>query len=188
MMTAASPTLQALAPVLIVDAVEPCLEFWATNLGFTKENEVPGADGKLVFASVKKDGVEIMYQTRASVVADNPAQAAELSRPQCGAVPHRRIDRGSRCGRASRRRSPVVKPRHKTFYGSTEFYVREPGGTSWDLRRSRRLDRGRQLTRRAAEGNSGQPRLKTYATPHSRALGRSQTADRQDRSPVRRRQ
>lgn len=23
---------------------------------------------------------------------------------------------------------PVVKPRHKTFYGSTELYVREPGG------------------------------------------------------------
>ncbi len=25
-------------------------------------------------------------------------------------------------------RAPVVKPRHQTFYGSTEFYVREPGG------------------------------------------------------------
>src|SRR5262247_4191994 len=36
MMTAASPTMQTLAPVLIVDAIEPCLEFWATNLGFAK--------------------------------------------------------------------------------------------------------------------------------------------------------
>jgi hypothetical protein len=24
--------------------------------------------------------------------------------------------------------APVVKPRHKTPYGSTEIYVREPGG------------------------------------------------------------
>jgi len=24
--------------------------------------------------------------------------------------------------------APVVKARHKTFYGSTEIYVREPGG------------------------------------------------------------
>ena len=24
--------------------------------------------------------------------------------------------------------APVVKPRHQTFYGSTEIYVREPGG------------------------------------------------------------
>jgi hypothetical protein len=24
--------------------------------------------------------------------------------------------------------APVVKPRHETFYGSTELYVKEPGG------------------------------------------------------------
>jgi hypothetical protein len=24
--------------------------------------------------------------------------------------------------------APVVKPRHDTFYGTTELYVREPGG------------------------------------------------------------
>jgi len=24
--------------------------------------------------------------------------------------------------------APVVKPRHDTFYGTTEFYIREPGG------------------------------------------------------------
>jgi len=24
--------------------------------------------------------------------------------------------------------APMVKERHKTFYGSTEFYIREPGG------------------------------------------------------------
>src|SRR4051812_39594316 len=57
-------SFKALAPVLIVDQVEPCLDFW-TALGFTRENEVPGADGKLVFASVTRDGVEVMYQTRA---------------------------------------------------------------------------------------------------------------------------
>jgi uncharacterized glyoxalase superfamily protein PhnB len=128
MMTDASPTLQTLAPVLIVDAVEPCLEFWATNLGFARENEVPGPDGKLVFASVKKDGVEIMYQTRASVVADNPAQAAELSGHSVGlfltVASIADLDAAERAVAAA----PVVKPRHKTFYGSTEFYVREPGG------------------------------------------------------------
>jgi uncharacterized glyoxalase superfamily protein PhnB len=128
MMTDASPTLQTLAPVLIVDAVEPCLEFWATNLGFARENEVPGPDGKLVFASVKKDGVEIMYQTRASVVADNPAQAAELSGHSVGlfltVASIADLDAAERAVAGA----PVVKPRHKTFYGSTEFYVREPGG------------------------------------------------------------
>jgi uncharacterized glyoxalase superfamily protein PhnB len=128
MMTAASPVLQTLAPVLIVDAVEPCLEFWATNLGFAKANEVPGPDGKLVFASVKKDGVEIMYQTRASVVADNPAQAAELSGHSVGlfltVASIADLDAAERAVAGA----PVVKSRHQTFYGSTEFYVREPGG------------------------------------------------------------
>src|SRR6267154_3037098 len=72
-------SLKSLAPVMIVDAVEPSLKFWTEQLGFAKDNEVPGRDGKLIFASVKKDGVEIMYQTRASVIADNPAVADELN-------------------------------------------------------------------------------------------------------------
>src|ERR1051326_895248 len=74
----AAPAMKSLAPVLIVDSVEPCLAFWTGALGFAKENEVPGPDGRLVFASVKKDGVEIMYQTKASVVADSPSLAREL--------------------------------------------------------------------------------------------------------------
>src|SRR6185437_14075105 len=72
-------SLRALAPVLIVDAVEPSLDFWTRQLGFTRQHEVPGPDGTLVFASVTKDGVEIMYQTRASVIADMPSAAADLT-------------------------------------------------------------------------------------------------------------
>ena len=127
MMTTASPTMQALAPVLIVDAVEPCVDFWAT-LGFAKENAVPGPDGKLIFASVKKDGVEIMYQTRASVVADSPAQAAELDGHSVAlfltVASLADLDAVENALSAA----PVVKARHKTFYASTELYVREPGG------------------------------------------------------------
>jgi len=26
--------------------------------------------------------------------------------------------------------APVVKPRHKTFYGSEELYIKEPGGNT----------------------------------------------------------
>ncbi len=128
MMTAATPTLQTLAPVLIVDAVEPCVDFWATNLGFAKDNEVPGPDGKLIFASVKKDGVEIMYQTRASVIADSPSQAAELAGHSVAlfltVASLADLDAVEQAIAAA----PLVKARHKTFYGSTELYVREPGG------------------------------------------------------------
>ena len=128
MMTAASPTMQTLAPVLIVDAVEPCLDFWATNLGFAKENEVPGPDGKLIFASVKKYGVEIMYQTRASVVADSPDQAKDLDGHSVALFLTVASVTDLDAAEQALAGAPVVKARHKTFYGSTEFYVREPGG------------------------------------------------------------
>src|ERR1043166_6883977 len=72
------PALKQLTPVLIVDQVEPCLGFWTERFGFALENKVPGPDGKLVFASVKKDGIEVMYQTRTSVAADLPDAAKDL--------------------------------------------------------------------------------------------------------------
>ena len=126
-MQTTSYTLTALTPVLIVDAVEPSVKFW-TDLGFTKENEVPGPDGKIVFASVKKDRVEIMYQSRASVIADDPKSASELIGRSAAlfiTVPSLRdLDAIERQTKGA----PVVKTRHDTFYGTTEFYIREPGG------------------------------------------------------------
>lgn len=127
-MTIPAYSLRALAPVLIVDAVEPSVAFWTDRLGFVVANEVPGPDGTLVFASVQKDGVEIMYQTRASVIADNPAGAAELNGRSVAlfiTVPAMSdLDTIERQTNSA----PVVKPRHDTFYGTTEFYIREPGG------------------------------------------------------------
>jgi uncharacterized glyoxalase superfamily protein PhnB len=127
-MPVAHYSLRALAPVLIVEAVEPSIRFWTEQLGFSKDNEVPGPDGKLIFASVKKDGVEIMYQTRASVIADDPAAAADLNGRSVAlfiTVPAiADLDVIARRTKAA----PAVKTRHDTFYGTTEFYIREPGG------------------------------------------------------------
>ena len=55
------PALNRLTPVLIVDAVEPCIEYWVERFGLAPESEVPGDDGALVFAIVKTGDVEIMY-------------------------------------------------------------------------------------------------------------------------------
>jgi uncharacterized glyoxalase superfamily protein PhnB len=124
---AAAVRLTHLAPVLIVDSVEPCLAFWVDRFGFAAKNQVPGPDGKLVFASVEKDGIEVMYQTRASVLADTPASASELvghSTVLFITVPD--LDSVERAVAGA----PIVKPRHKTFYGSVELYVREPGGNT----------------------------------------------------------
>lgn len=127
-MPTASYSLTALAPVLIVDSVGPSVDFWVKRLGFTKENEVPGPDGTLTFASVKKDGVEIMYQSRSSVIADNPASAAELNGHSAALFITMPSIRDLGVVEREVAGAPIVKARHDTFYGTTEFYIREPGG------------------------------------------------------------
>lgn len=122
-----TPALKQLTPVLIVEAVEPCLKFWVDRLGFAITNQVPGPDGKLIFASVELGPVEIMYQTRASVVDEQPGTAKDLMGHSVALfITVEDLDTVAR----SLDGAPVVKPRHKTFYGSTEIYVREPGGNT----------------------------------------------------------
>ncbi len=120
-----TPRLTGLTPVMIVDAVEPCLPFWTERLGFVVENQVPGDDGTLVFASAKNGTVEIMYQTRASVIAERPAAASELGGHSV--VVFIATDDLDRIETALAG-VEIVTPRHATFYGSSEIYVREPGG------------------------------------------------------------
>lgn len=125
MTTANTFGLQHLTPVLVVERVEPCLRFWTEKLGFTAENQVPGDNGTLVFASAKAGDVEVMYQTRASVLAERPEAADALVGHST--VLFITVDDLGRI-EAAVSGAPVVKPRHDTFYGSTELYVKEPGG------------------------------------------------------------
>ena len=115
--------MQKLTPVLIVNAIEPCLPFWTERLGFTTVAQVPDGDG-LGFVILEKDGVEIMYQTRESVRKDLPSAL--------GAEGHSMMlfvevaDVGA-VERALDGMEPVM-PRRTTFYGMDEIGVREPGG------------------------------------------------------------
>ncbi len=120
-----SARLSSMTPVVIVDAVEPCLRFWVDRFGFLVSSEVPGGNGALQFAILEKDGIQLMYQTKASVVADSPDQASDLvghSTALFFRVPDLDAVERALAG------APVVKARHETFYGSVEVYVREPGG------------------------------------------------------------
>jgi len=122
-----SASLKQLTPVLIVDSVEPCLKFWVDRLGFAVTNQVPGPDGKLIFASVQLGAVEVMYQTRASVIDEQPGSAKDLMGHSVALfITVDDLDQVAK----SLIGAPVVKPRHKTFYGSIEIYVREPGGNT----------------------------------------------------------
>jgi uncharacterized glyoxalase superfamily protein PhnB len=124
MATHHQPVMKKLTPVLVVDRVEPCVAFWTERFGFTVGNQVPGPDGSLVFASVEAGSVEVMYQTRASVEAD---LKEAVPRPGSSVALFISVDDLDTV-EAVVAGAPVVKPRHTTFYGSTEIYVREPGG------------------------------------------------------------
>jgi hypothetical protein len=68
-----------------------------------------------------------MYQSSASVLADGTMTQAELDGHSVGLfITVSSLDDVERRLAGA----PVVKARHETFYGSTEIYVKEPGGNT----------------------------------------------------------
>ena len=111
-----------LTPVLMVEKVEPCVAFWE-RLGWVKVAEVPHEDA-LGFAILVKDGVELMYQSRASVAADLPPIAEQ---PMGGTFLFLEIDDLDGAIRDLGTARAVV-PRRQTFYGMDEYVVQDPAG------------------------------------------------------------
>jgi uncharacterized glyoxalase superfamily protein PhnB len=116
--------IRSLTPVLHVDQIEPVLRFWVDRLGFTLAAQVPH-EGALGFVILARDGVEVMYQTRASVAADVPAASSEGAGRSVGL--YVAVDDLGAVARALAGVEPVV-PRRRTFYGADEIGWREPGG------------------------------------------------------------
>jgi len=117
--------MQRLTPVLAVDAIEPVLGFWVDKLGFTKAIEVPH-ENELGFVALERDGVQVMYQTVASIAADVPPLAKV---PQRGTFLFIEVDDLDAIAK-SLRGVPLVVPRRKTFYGSEEIIVHDPAGNT----------------------------------------------------------
>jgi uncharacterized glyoxalase superfamily protein PhnB len=118
-------TFQKLAPVLVVDAIEPCIPFWVDRLGFAQVVEVP-EDGRLGFVILAKDGVEVMYQTRASVKKDIGVDLKKGQESTALFIEVSDVD----AVEAAMKGVEVTVARRQTFYGMDEYGVREPGGTS----------------------------------------------------------
>jgi uncharacterized glyoxalase superfamily protein PhnB len=115
--------VKRLTPVLVVDAIEPVLPFWVDKLGFEKTTEVPHGE-RLGFVILVRDGIEVMYQTAASVAED----VAPLAKsPQKGTFLFFEVDDLDEIVRRLKGVTPVV-PVRKTFYGSDELIVRAPCG------------------------------------------------------------
>lgn len=116
------PQFKSLAPVLIVDEIEPCLPFWTEQLGFDLTMSVPAQVG-YAFAILQRDEVEVMYQSRASLQEDLP-QIAQL--PSSVVLYLTVEDLDALMPKLDP--AQIVVPRRRTFYGAEEVFVREPHG------------------------------------------------------------
>ncbi len=116
--------LKRITPVLFVENVEPCVNFWVERMGFEKTAEVPDG-GSLAFALLQKSGVELMYQSYAS--ADKEGAAfGQLARkgPTFLYVEVDSLDQTI----AAVKGAEIVMPVRTTFYGSTEIGIKDPAG------------------------------------------------------------
>ncbi|HKW39921.1 MAG TPA: hypothetical protein VJN39_01605 [Gemmatimonadales bacterium] len=113
-----------LTPVLMVDAIEPCLEFWIKRLGWTQIAAVPEGD-RLGFVILAKDSVELMYQTWASVEKDF---GRAVPRPRGASVGLFLEVSDIGAIEAQIKGLPRAVERRRTSYGMDEVGVLEPGG------------------------------------------------------------
>jgi uncharacterized glyoxalase superfamily protein PhnB len=117
-------TVKKITPILFAQEIEPCIQFWTESMGFKKTAEVPEGN-KIGFVILEKDGLELMYQSYASVEKDNPATAAAVKRgPTFLYIDVENLDQAL----AATRGAEVVLPVRSTFYGAKEFGIKDPVG------------------------------------------------------------
>jgi hypothetical protein len=120
--------VEKVTAVLVVERIEPVLPFWK-KLGIPATTEVPGENG-LVFVILAAEGVEIMYQTVASVREDLIAASADPSAfpttPQQTTLYLEVSDLDAIESQLQGER--LILPRRKTFYGALEVGFADPAG------------------------------------------------------------
>ena len=113
--------IKKITSVLVVDEIESVLPLWDA-LEFQRVAEVPHGD-KLGFIILVRDGVELMYQTRDSIKADEPKCL-----PVGPGSVFIEIENLEEIAKQLPPDSNVLVPRRETFYNSIELIMRDAGG------------------------------------------------------------
>lgn len=128
------PSLKKITPLLTVEAVEPCLLFW-TALGFEVTATVPHGDAT-GFAMLQANGLQLMYQSRASVEEDLGESGRAGGHPELAdrmegamATLFIEVEALEPVLEALGGSADVVISRRRTFYGMDEVFLRAPCGT-----------------------------------------------------------
>jgi len=116
--------VRKITPLLFAQEIEPCIQFWTEKIGFQKTIEVPEG-GKIGFVMLEKNGLELMYQSFASVDKDNAAIGAAVRKgPSFLYIEVADID----AALGAIKGAEIVMPMRTTFYQSKEFGVKDPVG------------------------------------------------------------
>ena len=116
--------VKKITAVLLVEEVEPCVKFWVDRMGFEKTAEVPDGD-RLAFAMLQRGGVELMYQSYASVEKNDP-NAGPMARKGPTFL-YIEVDDLAQA-KAATEGAEITMAERTTFYGSREFGVKDPAG------------------------------------------------------------
>ncbi|HEY1526056.1 MAG TPA: VOC family protein [Candidatus Angelobacter sp.] len=117
-------TVRKITPILFVQELEPCINFWTEQLGFQKTVEVPEGN-KIGFAIVEKNGVELMYQSFASAKKDNAATGEAVRKgPSFLYIEVDDLDAALEATKGAE----MVMPVRTTFYQAREFGIKDPAG------------------------------------------------------------
>ncbi len=98
-------------PIMVVDHIEPSLEFWANRLGYKKTAEIPHGN-ELGFILLEKDGNQVMMQTRKSIADDLPVVLPHVKeRAVVQYIDVDSLDEVLRCIKGL----PLIRPPRETF-------------------------------------------------------------------------
>ncbi len=118
--------LKKLTPNLMVEDVARTLDFYRDVLGFQVLTTVPPDQPPFTWGMVSRDGVELMFQSRASLGADIPALAdVPIGASQTFYIEVEDIDA---LYAAIKDRVEIVLDMHTTFYDTREFAFRDVNG------------------------------------------------------------
>ena len=116
-------TITRLTPNLYTENVAACARFWVDRLHFEKTAEVPEPGG-LAFAVLQKGKIELMYGSYGSLERE-PLVAGSFQKGTSFLFIE--VD-DLNAVLAAMQDVPKVAGVHKTFYGATEFSVKDPAG------------------------------------------------------------
>ena len=116
--------VKKITPILFAQELELCIQFWTERLGFQKTVEVPEGE-KISFAILERNGLELMYQSFASVEKENAATGAAARKgPSFLYIEVEDLNAALEAAKEAE----IVMPVRTTFYGAKEFGVKDPAG------------------------------------------------------------